>query len=233
MTYVKQLYSLQELDLALDSIHIQKAKLEEELATRLRLDKKEADLAGEKEKLQETQGLHRERQLEAGSLRERSGLLEEQLYSGAVTNPRDLPAIEMEASHVKEQLDQRDMELLELVVQADNQRAKISALENELADTQRAWDLRQGELTEQTEQLSAEQATLTAERSNLAATVDQSELQRYELLRKSKGGKAVAKVERGLCQACRMSLPTHHLQRVRAGRETVLCNSCGRMLWPG
>ena len=233
MTYVKQLYSLQELDLALDSIHSQKTKLEKELVTRLTLDQIEADLAVEREKLQETQELHRERQLDAGSLRERSSLLEEQLYSGAITNPRDLPAIELEASHVKLQLDQRDMELLELVVQADNHRVKIVAWENELADTQRAWESRRAELVDQTERLSAEQATLTAERSKLAATVDQRELQRYELLRKIKGGKAVAKVERGLCQACRMSLPTQHLQRVRAGRETVLCNSCGRMLWPG
>ncbi len=233
MTYVKQLYALQDLDLALDSIQDQKSKAEKELAARLTLDRMEADLAVEREKLEETQGLHREQQLEAGSLRERSGMLEEQLYSGAVANPRDLAALELEASHTKEQLDQREMGLLELVVQADNHRAKIGALETELADTQRAWEVRQAELTEQTERLSAEQESLTAERSKLAATVDQREMQRYELLRKSKGGKAVAKVERGLCQACRMSLPTQHLQRVRAGRETVLCNSCGRMLWPG
>ncbi len=233
MTYVKTLYALQDLDLALDSIHEQKSKAEVELTGRLTLDKMEADLVGEREKLEEAQVLHREQQLEAGSLRERSSQLEEQLYSGAIANPRDLPAIELEASHTKEQLDQREMGLLELVVQADNHRAKIAALETELADTQRAWEVRQAELNEQTERLSAEQESLNGERIKLAATVDQRELQQYELLRKSKGGKAVAKVERGLCQVCRMSLPTQHMQKVRSGRETVLCNSCGRMLWPG
>lgn len=233
MTYVKQLYALQDVDLALDSIQDQKSKAEKELAARLTLDKMEADLALEREKLEETQGLHREQQLQAGTLRERSGQLEEQLYGGDVANPRDLPALELEASHTKQQLDQREMGLLELVVQADNHRVKIGALETELADTQRAWDVRQAELTEQTGRLSAEQESLTAERSKLAEAVDQKELQRYEQLRKSKGGKAVAKVERGLCQACRMSLPSQHLQKVRSGRETVLCNSCGRMLWPG
>jgi predicted nucleic acid-binding Zn-ribbon protein len=55
-------------------------------------------------------------------------------------------------------------------------------------------------------------------------------LQRYEALRRTKGGLAVAKVVRGLCQACRMSLPTQLQQRVRNGRQTVLCSSCGRML---
>lgn len=233
MTYVKTLYALQDMDLALDSIQDQKSKAEVELAGRLTLGKMEADLAGERERLEEAQGLHREQELEAGSLRERSGQLEEQLYSGAVANPRDLPAIELEATHTKEQLNQREMGLLELVVQADNHRVKIAALETQLADTQRAWEVRQAELTERTERLSAEQESLTEERSKLAATVDQKELQRYDLLRKSKAGKAVAKVERGLCQVCRMSLPSQHLQKVRAGRETVLCNSCGRMLWPG
>ena len=42
---------------------------------------------------------------------------------------------------------------------------------------------------------------------------------------------AVAKMERGLCQGCRMALPTQQQQRVRNGRQTVLCNTCGRILF--
>ena len=63
--------------------------------------------------------------------------------------------------------------------------------------------------------------------------VEPVELNRYEGLRRSKGGQAVAKVMRGLCQACRMSLPSQQLQRVRNGRQVVLCNNCGRILLPG
>jgi hypothetical protein len=74
---------------------------------------------------------------------------------------------------------------------------------------------------------------VAAERESLAATLDAAEIGQYEHLRRAKAGLAVAKMERGLCQACRMSLPTHQQQQVKSGRRLVLCNNCGRMLFPG
>jgi predicted nucleic acid-binding Zn-ribbon protein len=233
MTMIKKLYSLQELDLALDSVKSQKSQAEQELSARLSLERVENSLGEERGKLEEIQRSHRMLQLEAESLKERSSQFEARLYGGEITNPRELASLELESSNVKAQVDQKDLQLLELSVRAEDVRAKIGSLERELAETQEAWDIRQKELTEQVASLSAEENELAAQREQLTAILDQSELRKYEGLRKSKGGRAVAKVERGLCQACRMSLPTQHLQRVRAGRQTVLCSSCGRMLFLG
>jgi predicted nucleic acid-binding Zn-ribbon protein len=233
MTIVKQLYSLQELDLALDSIQSQKSQAEQGLNSGLTLEQIEQTLQDEKSRLQEVQQSHRMQQMEAESLRERSAQLEQQLYGGTITNPRELESLRLEASNVSQQLDRRDLGLLELSVQAEDLHKRIAILEKELADQQEAWQSRQAQLNEQLKKLSAEEEIIAAQRANLAATLDQKELQKYESLRKGKGGRAVAKVERGLCQACRMSLPTQQLQRVRSGRQTVLCSSCGRMLLPG
>lgn len=233
MTTIKQLYSLQELDLALDSIQSQKAQAEQGLSAGLTLDQIEQSLQEAKDKLQEVQQSHRMQQLEADSLRERSTQLEQQLYGGEITNPRELEILRLEAANVGQQLDRRELGLLELSVQAEDLHKRIAALEKELADQTEAWQSRQAQFNALLEKLNAEQESLEAQRAELAATLDQRELQKYESLRKGKGGRAVAKVERGLCQACRMSLPTQQLQRVRSGRQTVLCSSCGRMLFPG
>jgi predicted nucleic acid-binding Zn-ribbon protein len=224
---------LQELDLALDSIQSQKSQAEQGLNSGLTLEQIEQTLQDEKSRLQEVQQSHRMQQMEAESLRERSAQLEQQLYGGTITNPRELESLRLEASNVSQQLDRRDLGLLELSVQAEDLHKRIAILEKELADQQEAWQSRQAQLNEQLKKLSAEEEIIAAQRANLAATLDQKELQKYESLRKGKGGRAVAKVERGLCQACRMSLPTQQLQRVRSGRQTVLCSSCGRMLFPG
>jgi predicted nucleic acid-binding Zn-ribbon protein len=233
MTTIKQLYSLQELDLALDSIQSQKAQAEQGLNSGLALEQIEQALQEAKDKLQEVQQSHRMQQLEADSLRERSTQLEQQLYGGAITNPRELESLRLEAANVGQQLDRRELGLLELSVQAEDLHKRIATLEKELADQQEAWQSRQAQLNAQLEKLNSEEEGLSAQRTKLAATLDQRELQKYESLRKGKGGRAVAKVERGLCQACRMSLPTQQLQRVRSGRQTVLCSSCGRMLFLG
>lgn len=233
MTTIRQLYSLQELDLALDSVKSQKKQAEEELEARLTVEQIETALQEERDKLEEIQRAHRELQLETDSQRERANQLDQQLFSGEVANPHALASLELEANNVKAQVDQKDVQLLEYSMRAQDVRSKIGGLETELAEAQQAWEIRQAELTDQVATLKAEQDELTAQRDQIAAAVDRSELQKYETLRKSKGGRAVAKVERNLCQACRMALPTQQIQRVRSGRYTVLCSSCGRMLFLG
>ena len=233
MTTIKQLYSLQEVDLALDEVHSRIAEVEQELEGRLSLGRIEEALEQARGRLQEIQASHREAQGEAARLRDRANYLEGQLYGGDIVNPRELETLQLEVNNTRHQFEQQDVRLLELSLQAEDTRNRIETLERDLAETQAAWDTRQTELWIQLEELTERQETLTAERKDMAAGLDAVELTRYEGLRKSKGGKAVARVMRGLCQACRMSLPTQHLQRVRSGRQMVLCNSCGRMLLPG
>ena len=55
----------------------------------------------------------------------------------------------------------------------------------------------------------------------------------YESLRTLKQGRAVARIEQGACQGCRISLPTHVVQRARGGTVLVHCPSCERILAGG
>ena len=90
------------------------------------------------------------------------------------------------------------------------------------------------------EQLLAEQARLQAalneteqRHDELASTVVPAVLGLYEALRVKKQGLAVAKIEQGRCQGCRITLPMNELQRTRIGEELVQCSSCGRILYLG
>ena len=233
MTNVRQLYFLQELDLVLDRIREETGTAEQELSDGLAVDELETGLLEEAERLQELQSQQRLQQLEAEGQRERSTHLDEQLYGGAITNPRDLESLEQEASRAREIVQRQATELVELSVKAEESETNHAALTQRLANAQSAWKTRQAELKEQTARLTAEHDEVAAKRDSLAATLDAAAIGQYENLRQSKAGLAVAKMERGLCQACRMSLPTHQQQQVKSGRRLVLCNNCGRMLFPG
>lgn len=233
MTTVKQLYSLQELDQALDRIEDQKAEVEQALASSLALEQMETSLKDEQERLQDTQRLLRAQQLDVDSLRERSAQLDQHLYGGDISNPRDLPALEEEATRARDQLKQQEATQQELAQKVTDSKTRCDSLEQELAEAKAAWQSRQVQLGDQLKVLVSEREGIAADRSRLAAGLTPAELTNYESLRQRKGGQAVARVERGLCQACRMSLPTQHLQRVRSGRQTVFCSSCGRMLFLG
>jgi predicted nucleic acid-binding Zn-ribbon protein len=231
MTTARQLYALQELDLALDQIDGQKAGAEAELDSGKDMAQIESALHAETERLRELQSTLRVQQMEAESQRERSAQLDSQLYGGALTNPRDLESLEQEASRARDLLQEWDAQLLELSVNEEEARVRCQALEKELAETHAAWELRSAELKENLGRLNADRESIGGKRSSLAATLESSAMQRYDSLRRTKGGVAVAKVERGLCQGCRMALPTQQQQRVRNGRQTVLCSSCGRILF--
>ena len=233
MTSVKLLFSLQEFDLELDGLDVQISGVELELNARALVGEVESSLGVQVELLGEIQEAHKTQQIEAEDLRGRATLLEAQLYSGEITNPRDLASLELETGNVKAQIDQKELSLVELAVRADDLRRAVGDLEEQLETSRSEWELRRSELTSQAESLSAEKDALNNRRNEFAASIDQSEMGHYEHLRQSKGGTAVAKVERGLCQACRLSLPTQHLQRVKSGKQTVLCSSCGRMLFLG
>lgn len=231
MTTPKRLFSLQELDLVLDRIQENTGNAEHELNSDPGIEALEAALREEKEKLEHIQGRRREQRLDVDSQKERSTRLDDQLYGGTITNPRDLESLEQEAARARDLLRLHNEEALELEVQADEAQANCSTLEKQRDDNSSAWETRRTDLQNDITRWAQEREELLVERADLTATLDQAALKQYEVLRTAKKGLAVAKVERGLCQACRMSLPTHQQQKVRTGRQTVLCNSCGRILF--
>ena len=233
MTTASQLYSLQEFDLALDQIHLRKARAEAELETGITSGPLQQSLKAERESLEAVRQQHRDQQQEGESHRERSAELDRLLYAGEVTNPRDLESVEREANNLRKLLQDHETRLLELSLRAEEHRHRCQELEEQITEQQSRWENRSVQLADQVAELTAQEEQLEAQRRELAATFEPVAVQKYEVLRKAKSGTAVAKVLRGLCQGCQMSLPTQQQQQVRSGRRTVHCSSCGRMLCTG
>ena len=231
MTTVKQLFALQEIDLDLDRVYRALEQVEEDMKTGISIENLQAVLQDEEERLQEVELRQRDNQIDSEARRERSVALETQLYDGSLINARDLEALQLEAANVRHLLEQDEALSLELSIQAEDSQTKCAGLTQELNGIKSRWEVQQIELKKRFTELRAEQVEYEGQRELLAARFDPATLQRYETLRKSKGGRAVAKVERDLCQGCRMSLPTQLRQRVKSGRQAVNCSSCGRMLF--
>ena len=151
MTSVKLLFSLQEFDLQLDVLDVRITEVELELNARAVVGEVENSLGQQVALLGEVQDAHKTQQIEAEDLKERSTLLEAQLYSGEITNPRDLSSLELETGNVKAQIDQKEIGLLELAVRADDLRRSVGELEEQLERSRAEWEVRRSELTTQAE----------------------------------------------------------------------------------
>ena len=231
MTTLRQLYDLQELDLEIDQCRQLISSGEGQIGDRVELDALSQEVESRRALLQEQRLEQRSRDLDAEAVRKKLRDVEGKLYSGTITNLRELEGFEKEATILRGQLQDLDDRLLESMMALEEAQEQFHSLEEGSTKAEQGWQSRQKELAAQLKRLGKTLTALDARRNEFITTVGQQELDLYERLRQSKHGLAIAKVERGLCRGCRMALPTHQLQRARAGRETVLCNSCGRILY--
>ena len=233
MTTPRQLYELQELDLEITECQTAAASTETRLGDRSALDSLEQQIESQRSSVDDTRGQWESYEQNAESVRAKLKEMESKLYGGGVTNLRELEGFEKEAEFLRAQLKEQDDGLLNAMMALEEAQEKLQVLEQEFSTTQDSWNAEQAQLALDKDRLQKTLIELGARREGLASRVGGRELKLYEGLRASKGGTAVAKVERGLCRTCRLALPTHQLQRARSGRESVLCGSCGRILYVG
>lgn len=120
---------------------------------------------------------------------------------------------------------------LELMVQADKIKADLTEAEKKAAAVKESITRQTANLDEKSKALESQLQGLTRERSELATQIDEDLLARFERLFKSKGDAAVVAIEHGVCTGCHMKVTTATAAGVRAGKEIVSCENCGRILY--
>ena len=88
-----------------------------------------------------------------------------------------------------------------------------------------------GKLIKEKEDLTNVVSLLTDQREKMVQVANPKGLMVYERLRMGKINNPVAEVLRNICGVCRVSLPTHHVQLAKGGKDPILCTSCGRILY--
>ena len=125
----------------------------------------------------------------------------------------------------------KNAQLLDFMVAVEEVTEELRKLETTLAINETEWLHVQKDLKLKKKDLEKSIGEIESKRGKLSSNLDQQVIKLYDNLMISKGGLAVSRVEQGLCRACNMTLPTHQLQKARIGRDTILCNTCGRILY--
>ena len=233
MTSAADLFALQEIDLRRDARRAVIADIEARLGeTPELLEARDAAGAAEAN-LKEIQSHQRRLEAKLEDLDAKIQPLERKLYDGSVRNPKELTDMQRELQHFKAQRSELDDEGLELIEAIEATTALLEQRRDALKRTQAQWESDQSELIEDKGQAEEEYASLLEDRNLRTEGMDKRALGLYETLRIAKSGRAVARVERGTCQGCRISLPTHLVQGLRGGGQLVQCPSCERILVAG
>jgi len=229
MAITRQLYQLQELDLEIESQEKALVQKTGQLGDRSILDSAQERLASEQKQLDELRHRHRDAEAEVDDLLSKIASAEGQLYGGKISNPKELSSLQHEVTTMKARSDELENKALEVIDQVEAQEKVVADATSEYQTLQDDWHRQQQVLADEIQQLKESLLDLKQRRQQLSGQIDSSAISLYERIRQQKK-QAVAKVEQGICRACRISLSASALQKARSG-QPVQCGTCGRILF--
>ncbi|HJX69574.1 MAG TPA: C4-type zinc ribbon domain-containing protein [Dehalococcoidia bacterium] len=228
----KQLYDLQQIDLDLEDETERLSQVESQLSDNKALTQAQAELEGKRNYLAELEKKQKNQEWKVEDLQAKLSPLQKKLYAGSVKNPKELLSLQQQVADLKTQIRSEEDGVLEIMSQVEGLQKEIASKAAVVEELKEEWQKRQEELTAVQAELKVTIDIAEQKRSKLATTIEPIHLELYETLRAKKQGQAVAKVEQGRCQGCRITLPMSELQRARMG-ELVQCSSCSRVLCLG
>jgi len=229
VTIAKSLLSLQDTDQALALRRREYREVEDELKSEGGLPELRENCEKTKVRVLEAKVETARLESDLATLKDQVGELETRLYGGAITNVRELTAIETEHSAARRNLAQVEESIAPAEVAAEHARQLSEDLTNELADKEKTWQIRKQELGQEKSSIGTEFNKMLAVRNEEAADIPAEDLARYTRLFRSNRGIAVVRVDRGVCQGCAVRLPVGELTRLRNSSGPIPC-SCGRAL---
>lgn len=235
MSVLDQLLDLQTHDTAADQLRHRRASLpqRQELTA---LDRRDADLASRRATLESTRhDLGREQSRledEIASIEDKRTQADRQLYSGSITAPRELQALQDEIGALGRRQSDLEDELLEVLTAIEPVDDDLARLAQEQAEVDAERERLLADLGAAEAEIDAELAGVEGERKALAAALPEERLSEYEAARRRHGGIAVARLVGSNCGGCHLTLSAVELDRIKKlpADEPAVCEECGRLL---
>ena len=235
MSVFDDLLRVQEHDTAADRLRHRRDHLPEAVELRASEDdlaQVEAALAEVGARGAEAARAQRRLEAELASVEAKLAELDAKLYSGSVTVPRELQAMQGEGDALRARRSTLEDQVLEAMGERDPLDAEVAGLEKRRAELDALGARLRAGVAEAEATVDKE---LAAELETRAAAVEgiPADLRAlYEELRAHLGGVAAAPLVNGRCGGCHLALPATEIARLRKEPPETLvrCEQCNRIL---
>ena len=181
--------------------------------------------------LTQAQTAVRELELEIQSVKTKRANTEERMFSGKVTNPKELAGLQSESEALQRRIARLEDDLLEALIRLEEAQAQHAAASARLAEVTAQREAQVADLTRQREELERRIAALDGAIAQIRAALNPESVSLYEYLARRKGNRPVALLTRAnVCSACGVSVPIAIAQQARDRSQVAFCPSCERIL---
>jgi len=214
---------IKQIQTEIETLPLQRKNLEAQLAGSV------AGVEARKQKTRQTEMDRKKLELDVGTRAESISRLKTQQYQTRKND--EFQAIGHEIERYENEIRKIEDEELELMVEADKLKAELEAEEKKSAIVKESIARQTTDLEAKSTTLQSRLKELAGERDGIAVKIDEDLLGRFERLFKSKGDAVVVALEHEVCTGCHMKVTTQTAHRVKAGKEIVSCENCGRILY--
>lgn len=230
MSIIQQLYDLQQVDLERDRLRQRLKEIVSQLGETEELRQARATVERLHSQLGQQRARRRDLELETQTLEAKIASVEERLYGGRVTNPKELTDLQRDAAALRKQRSALDEKSLQVMMTIEENEAALTKAQARLDALQADWTTLQGKLLQERARLEAQLAEQDKQRAEHSRAIPAELVARYGTLRRTKNGMAVAVVQDNCCSVCGVELADNTLAQL-ALDELVVCTNCERILF--
>jgi uncharacterized protein len=230
---LRRLLELQQEDSAIKQLLHRRGSLPEArelLEVNERLAELASDLEIATKQFEEAEREQSRLEGEISLIDEKIGREEQRMFSGGVSNPKELSALQAEVESLKRKKGGIEDRLLEILVQKDQVFATLESIRDEHGAT----EARSKELSERvgrlTEDIDADLGVHRERREKIAPDIPVDLLTLYDKIREQRAGVGAAALVGGTCEGCHTQLPAKEVERLRAEGGLQRCDNCRRIL---
>jgi predicted nucleic acid-binding Zn-ribbon protein len=151
-----------------------------------------------------------------------------------VKTNKEYQAIMKEIEETKKEISGKEESMLELMEKIETLGKDIGELEKELADRKTKIDAEKQQLLSADAEFQGELQELELRQKKIRDQMPADLIKRSDFLIARQAGIAVASVQNGVCQVCRMNIPPQKFIEVQRDENLHECPHCHRFLyWPG
>ncbi len=193
------------------------------------------DLNGERENLKKSAALITKELKKTTDtikdLREKAEVVEEQMYNGKITNPKELMSLQKKLEEINQHLDESKNHLANLTKELEKHNQVIDEKKVELSVEIKSYQTETKKYKQLREIDKANLEKMFEQLKNLEKEIDQKLLEKYKRNSKRIGSNVIVPLKGEKCSGCYIDISKVMLADIKKGNTLVNCENCGRILF--
>lgn len=227
----KTLFKLQQIDLTLRKNKSRLDEIQQLLANDASVKRAQKLLEQAENILKPLQVNLRDLELQVQSTKQKREASENRLYSGNVSNPKELQEIEQNIASLKRWQSELEDKQLELMLEVEDANASFEQAQENLDVVSTKAAANNQELLAEKQSLEADTKMLRENRVEVVSELDDVDVALYEKMKPQMAFRPISVLSlEGHCTICGVQQINTHAQAIRRSDELMRCANCNRIL---